>query len=153
MSEWQLVFLVPVRMGIVLVFSFLYAVGGRGPKYVRRFLGGALFGSAVLALSVWTGSFKWQIAALPGAYIGALCMGYGGNTFGEKLFRRLIYGLALGGCALIAASAAGVWSLGFFQLALAVAVSLFLGLKNPIHAVNEEALIATLSVVCVPFMV
>jgi len=152
-NEWFLVWLVPLRIGLVLVFATLYAIGGRGPKWVRRFLGGALFGSAVMGLSMWTGTFKWWLVGLPGAYIGALVLGYGGDTFVEKLFRRAIFGLALGCCALLAASVQPVWGLGVFQVSLALAASIFLGIWNPVKAVNEEALIATLSVVCVPFMV
>ena len=153
MTEWQQILTVPLKLGIVLVFATLYTVGGRGPKWVRRFIGGVLFGSAVLGLSILTGSFKWWLVGLPGAYILVLVTGYGGKTFGDKLIRRLVHGLGFAGCAILAASATGVWGLAVFQSILAISASVFLGITNPVKAVDEEALIATLSVICVPFLV
>ncbi len=152
-DEWFLVWMTPLRLAVVLVFALLYVIGGRKWKWLRRFVGGLFLGASVIGLSLMLGSFSWWLLGVPAMYVIALCMGYGGDTIPEKFMRRLIYGIALGGVGLYVGIVSGVWLLGLFQILLAVFASVWLGLLNPVNAVNEESLIATLSVVCVPFMV
>ena len=154
MSEMQLVWLVPVRLGIVVIFSLFYVLGGRSWKPFRRILGGLWISGSVILLSLLLGSFKWWILfALP-SYVIALSLGYGSDTLWLKIARRATYGLALGGCSLIVASVTGSWHLGLLQAILAIFASLYLGVLNPARsAVNEEALVASLSVIVVPFLV
>jgi len=152
-NEWFLVWMVPLRILIVLVFALLYAIGGRKWKWIRRFVGGLFLGGALIGLSLMLGAFNWWLLGVPAMYVIVLCLGYGGDTPSEKFIRRLIYGAAFGGVGLYVGIVSGVWLVGLFQFVLAVFASVFFGLANPVQAVNEEALIATLSVVCVPFMI
>lgn len=153
MSEWTLVWLVPIRLFIIGVFVFLYIIGGRNKKWIRRWLGGGLFGASLIGLSRLTGHFNWWFLTLPLAYPIVLSLGYGGDHFWEKMARRAIYGLLLGGIGFFVGILAGTWFMAGFQLALALIANVSLGLKNPVPAVHEEALIAIFSVVCVPFMI
>jgi hypothetical protein len=152
MSEWTLVWLVPIRIMIIAIFAFFYAVGGRGPKYVRRFVGAGWMIMACLLLSALTQSFSWKLITL-GSLLGGLSMGYGGDTMEEKILRRLLFGVVVGGCGLLIGFSSGHLLLGLFQLIMAVLTSLFMGLINPTDAVDEEAIIASLSVFVIPFMV
>ena len=154
MTEWQLVWLVPLRLLIVTLFALCYVIGGRQWKWIRRFVGGIFLPAAVIGLSFITGSFSWVFIGALALYPVALSMGYGGNTLLEKLIKRAIYGLILGAACLFFAIPTGLWALGVFQVALAILTSTILGVWNlPQKAVNEEALIAALSVLTVPFMV
>lgn len=155
MSEPGLVFLIPLRLAIVVGFAFLYALGGRFKKVLfRRILGTVWLSAATIGLSLALGSFTWWLlAALPG-YFGALSLGYGGDTLGKKVARRAVYGLVLGSCSVFFAASKGMWGLAGFQIGLAIASGVILGVFNPVKdAANEEGLISTLAVVCVPFMV
>ena len=155
MSEWELVFLIPLRLSIIVIFVILYAVGGRSgsKKWFRRYLGGSLLGLGLIGLSLLTGSFRWPLLALPGIYIGALVMGYGGETTIMKFFRRLLYGLVFGLGAIWIALWTGHWFLGWLQFIIATFASPFFGLTNKEPAVHEEAMIALSSTVFTVFMV
>lgn len=153
MSELDFVFLVPLRLTAIAGFVFLYVIGGRSKKYIRRFVGGCFLGGILIALSLATGSFKWPLLALPGIYIGALVMGYGGDTFWKKLFRRLLYGFVFGLAALYIALWTGHWFLGWLQFFIALIASPFFGLTNKEPAVHEEAMIALSSTAFTVFMV
>lgn len=152
MSEGTLIWLSTAKLLVVAAFAVLYILGGRKYKVLRRYVGGLLIAGATIGFSIYQESFRsLSIVALVAAPV-ALAFGYGGDTFWEKLRRRFVYGCAVGSI--------GVWfaipdrvDLWLFQLALAVVASVFLGIRNPVPAVEEEALIATLSVCMVPFLV
>lgn len=149
MSEWGLVFLVPIRIAIILIFALCYVIGGRRWKWIRRFVGGAWIAVSTYLLAVVLNTDRWfMLFSLP-AYPAALSMGYGADTFWGKVFRRALYGLLLGGCSFLF----GNWALAIFQTIVAVFASVYLGIVNPVKAVEEEAQIAILCVVTVPFMV
>ncbi len=153
MNEWALVWLVPFRLALLGGFVTCYIIGGRAKKWVRRFLGGGLFGAGLVLISMMTGSFKWPLLGTAGFYIGALCLGYGGDTTGEKFLRRLLYGAALGGAGLFVGLVTGHLFLAWLQFFLALGASPLFGLTNKEPAVNEEASIAVASTVFVPFMI
>jgi len=154
-NESVLVALVPVRIFVLLGFVLFYALGGRYKKVLfRRILATCWLTFGAIALALVTGSFKWWLLLSPALYFGALSIGYGGDSFLQKVARRGLYGLFLGACSLIFASATGSWALAGLQIGFSVMGSVYLGTLNPAqNAVDEEALVAILSTLCVPFMV
>ena len=152
MSEYAIGWLASAKLGWVVLFATAYWLGGRRYKVLRRWGGGVLFPIGIIAFSVLATTYRpWFPLAIV-LYPLALSLGYGGETLGEKLRRRALYGLALGGVSILFAwpGALGLWGI---QVALAMGASLDLGLTNPVPAAEEEALIAALSVLLVAFMV
>ena len=154
MSEWTLTWIVLARLFLICLFVMFYVIGGRDgtTKGLRRFVGSGLFLAGTLLLSVFLGSFKWTLLIPSGILIAGLCLGYGGNGI-KGFMRRLAYGIVLGFAGFSFACFLGLLGMGIFQFILAVSASLYYGVRNPILAVNEEAVIAMLSICLIPFMV
>lgn len=153
MNEWILVWLVPMRLFAVLVFSTLYVIGGREHKWIRRFIAPLFFVGILALVSYFVQSQYWRLAPLAGLPI-VLSLGYTDKDgFGFGWARRLIYGTLFGGIGLAMGFMYGLWYIGLWQMLMAILASMILGLLNPLEAVNEEALISTLSVMFIPFMI
>jgi hypothetical protein len=106
-----------------------------------------------MVIALLNHNFKWlPFISVLGMPI-ALSMGYGGDTLGKKIVKRALYGLLFGSCGFAFGLLYGNPILAFSQLVLAIVVSIVFGVLNPVAAVNEEALVALLSVCLVPFMV
>ena len=151
MSEYGIGGLASAKLLLVVVFSTCYWLGGRRHKWIRRYVGGILFPAGVIAFAVMAGRFAWwQLAALF-TFPAALSLGYGADSLWPKAYRRGLYGFALAMAGLPLALSA--WPVFAAQVVLAVGASVYLGLLNPVDAAEEEALIATLSVVLVVFYV
>lgn len=132
-------------------FSFLYSLGGREQKALRRYVGSSLFALACIGIAFWSsvGSW-WQFLSWP-ALMAALTLGYGANTLSRKLIRRFLYGLVVGLASVPFFLPMGLWELALFQTALAVVASTYYGIRNPMSAVGEEGQIGLLMVACWPF--
>ena len=153
MSEWSLTLLVPLRILIVGIFTFCYVIGGRDGKWMRRIVGPVALALSCILISIYTGSFTWWLVPAFLPLLISIRFGYGGDTVAEKVFRRSLYGFAMGVTALTVGLATNHFELGAFQFSLALLASLYLGTRNPVNAVGEEALIGGLSVFCIPFMI
>lgn len=154
MSEWSLVWLVPLRLLVIVVFATVYAIGGRAMKWLRRWAGGTWFAVMLNVIASITGTWSFRLLLASFAVYLALLMGYGGDTFWEKFRRRLAYSLGFSAYAALIGSVTGFMELAMFQSALAILTSLWLGIRNPApSAVDEESLVATLSLLTIPFMV
>ena len=144
MSETTLGTLASIGLGICVVDCFLWMWGGRNGKYKRRFIGSALQGLGINILSLITGTWAWQFVVAIGPEIGSRCLGYGGDTTGEKIMRRTVF--AAGS---LAAGACLAWGAGFSDKAVtllicqavASVVSIILGVKNPLPASVEEVFV------------
>lgn len=143
--------LVVVALSSLVIFVLFYVEGGRNEKALRRYLGSSLFLFICTLISVLSGSFSyWQLLSWP-ALMAALTMGYGANKTAAKLRKRALYGLAVGGASAPYLLAMGQWEIFLFQVVLAVAASVFYGVKNPMSAVGEEAQISLFLLACWPF--
>lgn len=154
MNEWPIVWLVCLKMLIIFLFAVVYIIGGRGPKWMRRWIGGTILavGLNVIALII----HKWNlILGLSSfAIYGALTLGYGGDTFCIKVRRRLYYSLAFCGYTLLIGFITHRFAMAGFQCVITIATNLYLGLTNPTpSAVDEESIIAINSISLIPFMV
>lgn len=151
-SEYRFVFFVVLKLLLLGFFCFFYILGGRSDKWLRRYFGGMGFGLGMIALSLLMGRFKWGSLLLPFVYPALLTLDYGSDVILGKVLKRGLYGLAFGLVGLFCGFIYGVPYLGVVQLLIAVAASIFLGVFNPVRAVDEEAMIALAITIHIPFM-
>lgn len=153
MNETALTLLVAWKMAVLSLFVFLYVIGGRRWKAVRRFVASGFLIASVTGISFLTDTFSlWFIVPFTVLIIG-LQVGYGGETTSEKIKRRAFYGFMIGLGGLILGFSTGMILFGICQLVLATTASVLFGVLNPTTAVDEEALIALFCVAFWPFMV
>jgi hypothetical protein len=135
-----------------VIASFLYSLGGRGPKPVRRFIAPLIIALAVNGIALWRGNWHWQLPIVYPCLVGGFCMGYGADTLGLKILRRSIYT----GCVLVA-SGFLVWAYYPNSLWLLIpnagvgAWSIYMGVKNPVEASSEEFLVCLFLTILLPF--
>lgn len=138
-----------IEAAILLVGCWLYQVGGRSGKWKRRFLG-----AFVCSLAVWIGlllmgRFKWPALGLfPLISIG-FSLGYGADLLWPKIVKRvsIVAFLCFSGALLAWVLGGKAWIVlplqGFIGLG-----SVWLGVKNPLHAAAEEFFVCLLLTEC-----
>ena len=143
-------------LGLVIA-STLYWLGGRNDKIIRR-LGSAL----TLALTVNIASLcmgRWNpyLLIIFPLLFGGFSLGYGADLFWQKVIRRTIYALGVTFSGIIFCLT--VSPNCFWILIPHIGIGLFsvyMGVKNPIHAVAEEGMICValnLGLILYPFIV
>ena len=153
MSEWPQVWQAGAAWYAAATFSLLYAVGGRGPKWVRRFVGGLLIAGATVSLAWWNHTFHWAQLILLVTLPASLTLGYGGGEEEGDLGRRALYGAVVSANAWVLAFGGALWIVALFQQLLGIAASVVFGLTNPFRsAAKEEAAIGGLGVILLPLM-
>lgn len=142
----------------LLIASTLYWIGGRdGTSKLWRRLGGAF----ILALTVNLSSLflgNWEIIYLlvfPCLFAG-FSMGYGGDNLLAKIIRRTLYAIGVTGSGLIFAFTIGgaAWGIFIFHAIIGL-TSVWLGVRNPFHAVAEEwaiCMVLNLGLIFYPFV-
>jgi hypothetical protein len=115
-------------------------------------LGPVLFFFGLLILGAFLGTFNMFFMAPCIGLSFAVSLGYGADSLTNKLWKRLICGVMVGACGLAAGLIADETVLGIAQMLLSISASILIGSFNPVKAPVEEALIATLSTVLIPFM-
>jgi hypothetical protein len=149
-TEFNLGTLAVIGLSICVLDCFFWMWGGRkNPygqpnKWKRRYLGSVVQSLGINLLSLITGTWTWQFIFALGGEFGSRSMGYGGDTTGEKIMRRSVFAV----CSL-AAGAVLAWGVGFSSKAVwlligqavASAVSIILGIKNPLPAAVEEVFV------------
>lgn len=158
MTEPQIGNLIALN-GLALVLScWLYQFGGRfGTSKLWRRLGSAL----VLALAVNITAFLLgkhhlpYLLLLPCLFAG-FSMGYGANTFQQRLIRRILYAIGVLGSGLIIALTLGdsAWWIFMFHCGIGI-WSVWAGLTNPWDAPAEEfiiCLLLNLGLISYPFL-
>lgn len=144
MTETNLGMLASIGLGVCVLDTFLWMLGGRSNKFIRRYIGSFLQTLAINILSIFTATWAWQFVLALGPEIGSRSMGYGGDTTGEKILRRSVF--AIGS---LLAGAFLAWGVGFnaktitllICQAVASIVSIILGVKNPLPAAVEEVFV------------
>jgi hypothetical protein len=142
MTEMQELWQTLLRASAVIAYAFLYARGGRGQIIIRR-IGAPL---AFIAISLFFCPISWKTLSLL-ALAPPLFLGYGGGEY-EK---RVIYAIVSGLAGAFACFIHGSNGMAVFQFLLTVFSTCYLGVLNPVKAVREEFLIASLSVIGVAF--
>lgn len=154
MNETNIQLIASLKIIWIAVFSFFYGWGGISGKWKRRYLGAAWAQGGVVLFSMITSDWNWWYLTWGPALIGALTLGYGGDTLAVKLKKRALYGLAVGISPLaLAIVNATFWLLGL-HVFLCVLISVALGVFNITkNARSEETVIGTTAVFLPMFMV
>jgi hypothetical protein len=144
MSEFNLGTLAVIALAICVVDCFCWMAGGRSGKWKRRFVGAGIQTLGINILALICGTWAWQFALALGPEIGSRCLGYGGDTPGEKILRRSVFaaGSLLAGAVLawgVGFTGKAIWLLS--AQAVASVVSIILGVKNPLPAACEEVFV------------
>lgn len=154
MAETTLQAIAIGKMGVALLYSLCYGLGGMWRKWIRRFLGPlGIFLPALIVLSLLNNSFSFWVLVSPFLFCAAAHLGYSDND-GTGPYKRLIAGAAYAVAALPIAVAKQVWLLFYIHSALCIGFMYFLGTRNPMrNARDEEVLIGFMSIVTPIYMV
>lgn len=144
MNELQRLWRALLKGTAIIAYSFLYALGGRKQKLWRRLASPFVF----IAFMLFLTPISWKALSLL-ALIPYLWLGYGG---GEKE-TRVKYAILAGISGAFICAVYGNYWMAVLQFFITVGATIFLGLINPIPAVDEEFLIALLSVSVVAFTI
>jgi len=118
---------------------FLWMLGGRSGKWKRRYAGSFVLALTVnlaaLAMGVWD---AWLLALVVTLAL-AFSMGYGGETTAEKVIRRTVFALGVlaSGALCTLVIGGNAWMLLVPHVGVGL-FSIWLGVKNPLHAAAEE---------------
>jgi len=131
---------IPFIGTVILAFGcLLYMLGGRDGKWKRRFIGSLICATAIWVETLLLSVFTWkQLAVYPLLAI-AFSLGYGAEIPIIKIIKRSIVVLCslLTGLLFCLTIGHTAWLILPIQVVVA-AVSIWLGVKNPIPAAAEE---------------
>ena len=145
MNEYTIIWICTgAGIGLVLA-SMLYALGGRKYKAIRRFGASAVLTATVALSALGMGRFTWWLLLIYPFLTAGFCLGYGGDTLPEKIQRRVVYYTAVvfSGVIVCFIMQGNSWWVLPVHLFLGMG-SVYLGVKNPIHAAAEEFFICML---------
>jgi hypothetical protein len=134
------------------VACLLYSLGGRSKKWIRRICGACVLSMTVNGLLFWRGMWNpWFLLILPSLVTG-FSLGYGADQFWFKVIRRTVYAIGVLASGLIMAVILGGNAWWMFVPHVGVGLwSIWLGVKNPIDAPAEEALVCAALNLCLVF--
>lgn len=131
------------------VGNWLYMVGGRSNKWIRRFIGAFLCTSAICVEALFLNVFSfWMLIDYPLTVI-SFHLGYGSSQLKTKIAKRflvvamsLLSGILF--CFIIGGSSWLILPLHF----MIASGSVYLGVVNPIQAASEEFFVCALLRIC-----
>lgn len=133
------------RLGLVVMFASLYAIGGSGDfwggqKWIRRFLAPGLLCGGGFAISL-----NWRSVVFMPLMMGALTLPYGAEKVVVKFFLRFMdgsaYALAYNGFNLWTKQ----WLIAGFGITATIAASVIFGVWNPFaNPMLEQGFIGTM---------
>lgn len=145
MTEMTIGTLATAALGGLIVGCYLYMRGGRSGKWQRRYVG-----SLAIALTTWLTSYflgvfeYWHLLVYPALVVG-FSFGYGGDTTVKKVIRRTVFAVSVLSAGLVYTLTLGGNAWLVFPLHVGVGVwSIWMGIKNPIHAAAEEVVVCAL---------
>jgi hypothetical protein len=149
MTETWLGTIPVIESAILLVGCYLYMLGGRSGKWKRRVFGSLLCSTAVWVGLLLMGRFKWPVLGLYPLISIGFSLGYGADLTLTKIVKRglIVAFLCLSGGLLAYILGGKAWMIlplqGFIGLG-----SVWLGVKNPLHAAAEEFFVCLLLTEC-----
>lgn len=145
MSEYQIGHLATFGLLGVTLASWLYMLGGRSDKIIRRLGGAFVLAATANALSKLMGYWSpWQLLILP-ALFGGFSLGYDGESLRMKVVKRFFYATAICSSGLILCLTIGGKAWLVLPVHMGVGVwSVWLGVKNPLKAAAEEVFVCAL---------
>lgn len=145
MSEYYIGFQAIGGLVGVVVACVLYMIGGRSNKIIRRIGSAFILAVTVNVLCAVRGIWSpYQLIVFP-ALFGGFSMGYGADSTGMKIIRRLLYAVAICTSGVILALTIGGNAWMILPLHIGVGLwTVWLGVKNPIQAAAEEVFVCAL---------
>lgn len=148
MSEMTLQIISSCKIAFVSVIALLYGLGGMSSKWRRRYLASLLIVVGFCGFSLLQGTFSYYYLICYPLLIAVFSMGYGvnsklNNLFGNKILVRLVQGIAFSCATLPVFIINDQWMLFGLHLGVMSAISVVLGVFNPLMAREEESLFGT----------
>ena len=153
MSETTLQWLIIPKVVLIGIFAFLYSYGGMVHKGFRRYLAPLCLLAGIIFCGAFAGTFKWASLLSVPLLIGALHLGYGGESLWVKIFKRFYCGLAVAVAFLPLAFSSGLWGLYFLHIAVCVSFSVILGAFNIARNAREEESLIGLGYIAIPMFI
>lgn len=144
MSETTLGTLAVIALAICVIDCFAWMLGGRSGKWKRRFIGSFIQTLGINILAIISGTWVWQFAASVVPEVASRCLGYGGDSTGEKIIRRTVFALGSLAVGVLLAYGAGFNGKAITLLicqGVSSSISIILGIKNPLPAAIEEVFV------------
>lgn len=144
MSEYTTLYQFAGSLFGLFLATFLYMLGGRSRKWQRRFIASLILAITVNVVSLLRGIWNPYLLIIWPLLIGGFSLGYGADTFFEKVLRRTIYalGVIFSGCLFFTVTNNAVWVL-IPHVGIG-AWSIYMGVRNPIESASEEGVICVL---------
>ena len=145
MSEYTILYTAFGSLIGLAFASLCYALGGRSGKWKRRFVGSLILATTVGVSSAVMGKWNPRLIVIYPALAAGFSMGYGGEGALRKILRRTIYAMGI-----LASGAIFFLTIGPHALWILIphagigAWSIYLGVKNPMHAASEEVFICAI---------
>lgn len=133
-------------LGLVLA-SWLWSYAGRDgtKKAWRRFGSTAVIAATLSLILILRGLWSWWFLALYPIMILGPVMGYGGDSMGEKIIRRLLFAAVCIAPGLLMCFVLGGAAWGVLPIHVGVGLfTVYLGTRNPVEAAAEEFFISML---------
>jgi len=145
MNEYTIGYLAFGNLIGLSIASLFYMLGGRAGKWRRRFVGSFILATTVCGTAFLMGKFSpLQLLIYPCLIFG-FSLGYGADSLGGKLIRRTLYALGVCSAGLIFCLTLGASAWFIFIPHIGIGLwSIYLGIKNPIHAAAEELFICAI---------
>lgn len=153
MSEILLQWITWIKLVVISLFALFYGLGGMDGKWKRRFVAPAIYILALIVFSLVQKTFSFYYLICLPLMIGGLCLGYGAENTGMKIFKRILCGVAISLAFLPVAIINHSWVLYPLHCILSTSFPVLLGVLNPVQAREEESLIATSYVLLPIFMI
>ncbi|MAE81675.1 MAG: hypothetical protein CMB80_02980 [Flammeovirgaceae bacterium] len=136
-----------LKLLVICICAGLYAWGGMEFKWLRRFVA-----PAVACLFAFAYSRNWRyLIQMPVMFL-TMSMGYGGDTLGEKIARRAVFGCANGISTSIVNGIKKNWLVVSFQMSLLIAAYIVFGVWNPLPNARVEETLLGLFCYAIPIM-
>ncbi len=128
-----------------MAFAFLYSLGGRSNKWLRRYLGTFILTLTMCGLAYWRGIFHWSLLLVWPILIIGTSKGYSGTSLSEKIIKRTLCALSIlaSGVPFLVLYGSNCWWVAIPHVGVGL-FSIYLGVKNPVEAAFEEFWIAML---------
>lgn len=134
---------------LVAIGCWFYMLGGRDGKWKRRFIGSLICATAIWVEALLLGVFQWiQLSVYP-LLMTCFSLGYGSEIFLTKVIKRSIVVLCslLTGVMFCLTIGHTAWLILPVQVVVA-AVSIWLGVRNPVPAAAEEFFVCLFLTIC-----
>lgn len=152
MSEATLQIIAILKVLFVAGFAALYGYGGMSGKWKRRFIAPVLLGIGITGFTLWTDTFNALSLLCVPLLFGALSLGYGADTTGQKIIKRAIAGSAAACCFIPLFAVYGAWSLLFLHILLCTATSVVAGVWNQTSSARTEETLIGATYALIPLL-